>query len=83
MYNGISEAENFPASTSARVTAGLRWAPLIGAAISTPVKTPMAHPKEITIHPLLFPLVFARHTLATTPLPKQMIIAVPKNSAKN
>lgn len=42
-----------------------------------------AHPKDITIHPLLFPFVFARSTFETAPLPKTSIIAVPKNSEKN
>ena len=80
---GNNERENLCASTRASVTAGFKWAPLYGAAINTPVKTPTAHPKVITIQPLLFPLVLLRTTLDTTPPPKTIIIAVPKNSAKN
>src|SRR6185369_9067261 len=36
----------------------------------------------MTIHPPLFPFVFARTTFATTPLPKVTRMAVPINSAR-
>ena len=46
------------------MTAGLRCAPLDEADANTPVNTAMAHPKVITIHPLLLPLVLFSNTLA-------------------
>jgi hypothetical protein len=70
-------------TASEMVTAGFKCAPLAAAEANTPIKTAMAHPKLITIHPLLWPLVFANTTLATTPLPKAMIKAVPIISARN
>jgi hypothetical protein len=59
------------------VTAGLRCAPLDEADANTPVNTAMAHPKVITIHPPLLPLVLFSNTLATTPSPKVINKAVP------
>ena len=66
----------------ARVTAGLMCAPLNRWAQNTPTNTPSAQPAVMTIQPELLPLVRASTTLATTPLPKMMRIAVPMNSAR-
>src|ERR1700694_4054606 len=62
-----------------RVTAGLRWAPDL-AATYTPARTAMAHPHVIIKKPPLLPLVLARRTLATTPQPSNVNIAVPNIS---
>src|SRR5439155_17101381 len=65
----------------ARVTAGLMCAPLKRCEQNTPTNTSKAQPDEMTIQPELWPLVRARTTLATTPLPKMLSNAVPINSA--
>ncbi|MPM78569.1 hypothetical protein SDC9_125580 [bioreactor metagenome] len=74
---------NCPASARPIVTAGFRWAPDIGPAIITPVKTASPHPMVITIQPPLFPFVPLRTTLATTPFPRRISTIVPISSAKN
>ena len=67
---------------NAIVTAGLMCAPLTRCEQSTPTYTPSAQPAVMTIQPELLPLVRESTTLATTPLPKIMRIAVPMNSAR-
>jgi hypothetical protein len=62
------------------VIAGFKWAPLAAADIKTATNTEMAQPKVITIHPPLFPYVLFNTTLATTPLPNKIKMAVPMNS---
>jgi hypothetical protein len=60
--------------------AGFKWAPLAAPDIKTATKTAMAQPNVITIHPLLCPYVLFNTTLATTPLPNRIKMAVPMNS---
>src|SRR4051812_48919885 len=86
MYTGTApqlgnSALNLCARAIARVTAGLRCAPL-EAAIHTPTKTAMPQPQLMTIQPALLPLVRLSTTLATTPLPRMTRMAVPISSAR-
>src|SRR5687768_15174124 len=81
MYPGTLDAASLPLTAIATVTAGLRCAPLNGAAQNAPTKTANAQPAVMTIQPELFPLVRGSTTFATTPLPNKMSIAVPMNSA--
>ena len=79
-YSGMTAIGIFFSTASARVTAGLRWAPLALEATKTPTKTAMAQPKVITIQPLPLPFVLFKITLATTPLPRRINRNVPMSS---
>src|SRR5580698_231438 len=79
-YIGTRPQEIFPNTAKASVTAGFRCDLLAAAEQYTPTKTPIAQPKLMTIHPLLYPLDFCRTTLLTTPCPRIMTIPVPMNS---
>lgn len=81
IYPGTCAQENRPIAASERVKAGLRCAPLKGAAVYAPTFTAIAQPKPIMIHPEELPLVRERTTFATTPLPRRMSNAVPTISA--
>ena len=48
----------------------------------TAMVTPSAQPAVMTIHPELWPLVRCSTTLATTPSPSTIRIAVPNTSAR-
>ncbi len=80
MYAGTSDQLNLPRNASAMVTAGFKCAPLEDALINTPVNTAIAQPIVITIQPLLNPFVLLSTTLATTPSPRIISIAVPISS---
>src|SRR3954469_14797143 len=82
MKPGTSSQLNFSEIASAIVTAGFRWAPLIGPTHHTATNTAMPQPKVITIQPEPLPFVFGSTTFATTPLPRSTKSAVPMNSAK-
>ena len=66
---------------SASVIAGFRCAPLTRPTAYTATITATAHPKVMTIHPLPSPFDRASSTLATTPSPNKMSMAVPIASA--
>ena len=65
------------------MTAGLRCAPLIGPATTTPTKTANAHAAVMTIQPAFWDFDFASRTPATTPSPRRTRSPVPKTSAMN
>src|SRR5262245_48603731 len=71
-----------PLSSTASVTAGLRWAPLIGPAINTPVNTANAHAVVMTIQPLFWAFERLSRTPATTPSPSRTRAPVPSTSAR-
>src|SRR5579871_6357755 len=83
-YSGTCDQAKPPrcAAAIARVTAGLRCAPLYLATQNTPTKTARPQPQAMTIQPEPWPLVFCNTTLATTPLPSKMRMAVPISSAR-
>ncbi|MNR05800.1 hypothetical protein D3C85_1218480 [compost metagenome] len=65
-----------------KVTIGFKCAPLYGPATTTPTNTASAQAVVMEIQPPLFPFVPLSTTLATTPLPKRIMSAVPINSAR-
>src|SRR6476660_3999728 len=69
----------FPRIHWARVTAGLRCAPLRKATY-TPAKTARPQPKLISSQPPPSPLLPLRMAVATTPQPRSSSIAVPVTS---
>ena len=71
-----------PLSARPSVTAGLRWAPLIGPAMSTPQNTANAHAIVMTIQPLFCALDRFSRTPATTPSPSRTSAPVPSTSAR-
>src|SRR5699024_594371 len=74
---GIPSAySDLPLKRMPKVTAGLRWAPVLNAT-KTPAKTARPQPNEISSQPPPFPLVLVSTTLPTTPTPSSMSIAVP------
>ncbi len=83
MYMGTFAQGKAPIEARAMVTAGLRCAPLMLFTQYTAIVTPNAQPAVITIQPELLPLVLLRTTLATTPSPSMIRIAVPKTSARS
>src|SRR5438105_8182182 len=82
MYIGTFAQSNAPVVARAIVTAGFRCAPLILLTQYTAIVTPSAQPAVITIQPELWPLVRCSTTLATTPSPNTIRIAVPNISAR-
>src|SRR3954467_14793011 len=82
MYIGTFAQSNAPVVASAMVTAGLRCAPLTLLTQYTAMVTPSAQPAVMTIQPELWPLVRCSTTLATTPSPSTIRIAVPNTSAR-
>src|SRR5699024_12771944 len=66
----------------AKVTSRFKCAPAILPTAYTPIVTANPQPVTITIQSAPFPLLLFKLTLATTPPPNSISIAVPKNSAK-
>jgi len=73
--------EILPATRRPMPTAGLRIAPEY-AETSTPAKTARPHPQLTIRKPPPKPLFFASATLATTPQPSRISIAVPTSSER-
>src|SRR5438105_4673929 len=82
MYIGTFAQSKAPIDASAIVTAGFRCAPLMRFTQYTAMVTPNAQPAVMTIQPELCPFVRCSTTLATTPSPSTIRIAVPKTSAR-
>src|SRR6266404_8799190 len=72
-----------PFIATARVTAGLRCAPLTGPATTTPQNTASPHAIVMTIQPEFWPFDLASNTPATTPSPRRISVPVPRTSARN
>src|SRR3954451_2034291 len=81
MYHGTCDHGVPPLIALARVTAGL-IAPPEASAMLAPAKTPSPQPKVISTHDAVSPSAFVRvsRTFATTPAPKRISTAVPRNS---
>src|SRR4051794_33849489 len=82
-YHGNCDQLIEPLIALARATAGL-IAPPDASAMLAPAKTPNPQPKVIRTHDAVSPsaLVRVSSTFATTPAPKRISTAVPRNSDK-
>src|SRR4030081_1706111 len=82
MYMGTLAQSKAPMDASAIVTAGFRCAPLMLLTQYTAIVTPRAQPAVMTIQQELWPFVRWSTTLATTPSPSTIRMAVPNSSAR-
>ncbi|COS86343.1 Uncharacterised protein [Streptococcus pneumoniae] len=82
MYPGTCAQLNPPSIANAIVTAGFKCAPENLPTANAPIATAKPHPVAITIQSALLPALRFKLTLAQTPPPKSIRMAVPKNSAK-